>query len=264
MHRSALEYAREHRQEHTERLMELVRIPTVSTLPEHAPDLERAAAWLADLLRRIGMQAVDLLATGGPPAVYGEWLAAGAGAPTVLAYGHYDVQPADPLDAWHSPPFEPAVRGEVLYGRGASDDKGQLCAVLAAAEAYLKTGGRLPVNLKILLEGEEEVSSPHIAQFVRHERNRLAADAVVVVDEAMLDPHTPLIMYGLRGTVSLEVEVRGPAHDLHSGTFGGAVDNPFNVLVRLLAACQDAQTRRVTVPGFYDRVQPPGEAEPRP
>lgn len=252
----ALAYARAHRQTLLEALQDFLRIPSVSTQPEHKADIQQAAAWVAGYLRGMGMPQVEVVPTGGHPLVYGAWLGAGPGAPTLLVYGHYDVQPVDPLEEWHTPPFEPVVRGESLYARGASDNKGQAMAVLGAAEAYLKTSGRLPLNLKVLVEGEEEITSPHLAEAVRRERQRFAADAVLICDEAILDPQTPLLMYGLRGTLSLEVEVQGPAHDLHSGTFGGAVDNPLNVLTRLLAALQDPQTHRVAIPGFYDRVRP--------
>jgi acetylornithine deacetylase/succinyl-diaminopimelate desuccinylase-like protein len=202
------------------------------------------------------MNSVEMPAAQGFPVVYGEWLGAGENAPTLLAYGHYDVQPVDPLDEWLTPPFEPTVRGEDVFCRGASDNKGQLFAVLSAFEAYLKTEGRLPINVKVMLEGEEELSSPHMAPFIESHREKLAADAILICDEAVLDPQTPLIMYGVRGTLYLEVEVQGPARDLHSGTFGGAVDNPFNVLVRLLASLQDGATRCVLIPGFYDNVRP--------
>ncbi len=258
---AALNYVRDQQQQYLDPLMELLRIPSISTLPEHEPDMLRAACWLADRLRGLGMPRVEILRTDGYPVVYGEWVSGEAGGPTLLAYGHYDVQPVDPLDEWRTPPFAPAVQGENLFARGASDDKGQLFAVLAAAEAYLQTEGRLPLNLKVMLEGEEEVSSPHMPAFVRHHRGRLAADAVLICDGAILDPHTPLIMYGVRGMAYLEVEVRGPATDLHSGTFGGAVDNPFNVLVRMLAQLHDPQTRRITIPGFYDRVRPLSDDE---
>ncbi|MGC8839254.1 MAG: dipeptidase [Anaerolineae bacterium] len=252
----ALAYARAHRQALLEALQDFLRIPSVSTQPEHRGDIQRAAEWVAGYLRGMGMSQVEVVPTGGHPLVYGAWLGAGPEAPTLLVYGHYDVQPVDPLEEWQSPPFEPVVRGESLYARGASDNKGQVMAVLGAAEAYLKTSGRLPLNLKVLVEGEEEITSPHLGEAIRRDRARFAAHAVLICDEAILDPQTPLLMYGLRGTLSLEVEVRGPAHDLHSGTFGGAVDNPLNVLVHLLGALQDPQTRRIAVPGFYDRVRP--------
>jgi acetylornithine deacetylase/succinyl-diaminopimelate desuccinylase-like protein len=258
---TALSYVSAHFQDHLDALMELLRFPSVSTLPEHAADMQRAAGWLAAYLRRIGMSHVEAIVTEGAPVVYAEWLGAGASAPTLLAYGHYDVQPVDPLEEWETPPFEPTLRGDDLFCRGASDDKGQLFAVLAAAEAYLQTAGRLPVNLKVVLEGEEEILGESLPAVLRQRRGAWAADAVLICDEACLDPQTPLIIYGVRGNCYMEVEVLGPAHDLHSGTFGGAVDNPFNVLVRLLAACQDPATRRVQIPGFYDRVRPLGDEE---
>jgi acetylornithine deacetylase/succinyl-diaminopimelate desuccinylase-like protein len=258
---AALAYAQEHRQRNLDSLLELLRFPSVSMEPEHEPDMKRAADWLAAYLQQMGLSRVETPATEGYPVVYGEWLGAGEDAPTLLAYGHYDVQPVDPLDEWQTPPFEPTVRGDDVFCRGASDDKGQLFAVIAAAESWLKAEGRLPINLKLMLEGEEELSSPHMAAFVERHRQQLAADAILICDEAVLDPQTPLIMYGVRGTLYLEVAVRGPANDLHSGTFGGAVDNPFNVLVRLLAQLQDAATRRIKIPGFYDHVRPLGDAE---
>ena len=258
---AAFTYARDMRDRQLALLIDLLRIPSVSTLPEHRPDIERAAGWLAEYLGSIGLVHAKVMPTRGHPIVYADWLGAGPQAPTLLAYGHYDVQPADPVGEWRTSPFEPSIQGENLFCRGASDDKGQLMAVVAAAEAYLKTGGRLPINLKIVLEGEEEVLGPNLAELVRQRRDLLAADAVLICDEALLDPETPQILYGVRGNLYLELEVRGPAHDLHSGTFGGAVDNPFNVLVHLLAQLQDPVSRRVTVPGFYDRVRPLSEAE---
>jgi acetylornithine deacetylase/succinyl-diaminopimelate desuccinylase-like protein len=258
---ATLTYARERRQQQLDSLMELLRIPSVGMEPEREQDMHRAADWLAEHLRSMGMSRVEMPVTDGYPVVYGEWLGAGEDAPTLLAYGHYDVQPVDPVDEWKTPPFEPTVIGDDVFCRGSSDDKGQLFAVIAAAEAYLRAEGRLPINLKIMLEGEEELSSPHMAAFVERHRKQLAADVVLICDEAVLDPQTPLIMYGVRGTLYLEVGVHGPAHDLHSGTFGGAVDNPFNVLVRLLAQLQEPDTRRIKIPGFYDRVRPLGDAE---
>lgn len=252
---SALTCARQHRQHYLDSLVELLRIPSVSMEPDHEPDMKRAADWLAEYLLRLGMSRVEMPVTDGHPVVYGEWTGAGEDAPTLLVYGHYDVQPVDPIDEWQTPPFEPTIRGDDLFCRGASDDKGQLFATIAAAEAYLRTEGRLPINLKFVLEGEEELASPRMAAFVERHRKRLATDAILICDDAVLDPQTPLIMYGVRGNLYLEIEVRGPAHDLHSGTFGGIVDNPFNVLVRLLAQLQDPETRRIKIPGFYDRVR---------
>ena len=258
---AALSYAQDHRQQHLQSLTDLLRIPSISTLAEHEPDMERAALWLADYLQGIGMSRAEVMPTGGHPLVYAEWLGAGAEAPTLLAYGHYDVQPVDPLAEWHTPPFEPAVRGDDLFARGSSDDKGQVFAVVAAAEAHLQSSGQLPINLKLLFEGEEEITSPSLAPFVERHRHMLAADAVLICDQAMLSPQVPLIMYGLRGLAYMEVELRGPAQDLHSGTFGGVVDNPFNVLVRLLAQLKDPVTHRVLIPGFYSRVRPLSDEE---
>jgi acetylornithine deacetylase/succinyl-diaminopimelate desuccinylase-like protein len=249
------------RKQALDELIEWLRIPSISTLPEAAPDMQHAAAWLADHMRHIGLQSVTISPTPGHPVVYGEWLGAGPDAPTLLVYGHYDVQPVDPIERWDSPPFEPTVRGDHLYARGVSDDKGQLFMVLAAVESYLCGEGRLPINLKIMAEGEEEISSPNLAAWVRRERERLACDAVLICDSAMLDAQTPLLSYGTRGLAYMEVTVRGPANDLHSGTFGGMVDNPFNVLVRMLAQLQDGVTRRIRIPGFYDRVRSPDEEE---
>jgi acetylornithine deacetylase/succinyl-diaminopimelate desuccinylase-like protein len=250
---SAINFARTHREIHLAGLCNWLRIPSVSTLPEHAPDVHSAAAFAADFLSRMGMEQVGVRKTAGHPIAYGEWLHA-AGAPTLLIYGHFDVQPIDPAEEWTHPPFEPVVDNENLYARGASDDKGQAFAVLAALESYFKTSGKLPINVKVLLEGEEEVPSPNLAPYIREHAGELAADAILIADQDMLDPQHPVVMWGVRGQVYAEVEVRGPAHDLHSGTFGGSVDNPFNVLVRLLARLQDAQSRKVLIPGFYDRV----------
>lgn len=255
----ALDYARSHQGKSLDRLCEWLRIPSISTLAENAQDVRRAAQWISEALREMGLDHIEVVETSGHPLVYADWL--GAEGPTLLIYGHYDVQPVDPLDEWRTPPFEPQVVGDDLFGRGTTDDKGQAYAALAALEAYLKTSGRLPVNVKVLLEGEEEVLSPSLQVFLRERRQKLLADAILICDQEMLGPQTPVIMYGVRGNTYLEVEVRGPAQDLHSGMFGGAGDNPFNVLVRLLAALQDPETRRVTIPGFYDRVRPLSDDE---
>jgi len=255
----ALEYARANRAAHLDALCDWVRIPSVSALPEHAADVHRAGEWAVDRLRELGLHRAEMVDTAGHPIVYAEWM--GAQAPTLLIYGHFDVQPVDPIDEWKRPPFEPRLEGDSLYGRGTSDDKGQAFAVLAALESYLKSSGRLPVNVKVLLEGEEEITSPHLPPFLRDHTVQLSADAILIADQDMLDPQHPVVMYGVRGNLYVEIEVRGPASDLHSGTFGGAVDNPFNVLVRLLASLQDGSSRRVLIPGFYDAVQPLSAAE---
>lgn len=261
MRDAALSKARSRRAVHLDHLQEFLRIPSISTLPEAQRDIEAAAHWVADRMRQIGLEQVEVAPTAGHPVVYGQWLGAGADAPTLLVYGHYDVQPVDPVEEWQSAPFEPTVRGDNLYCRGASDDKGQVMVVLAAVESYLSATGRLPVNFKMIVEGEEEISSVHLASWVQQHRDGLACDAVLICDSAMLDAQTPMINHGTRGMAYMEVEVRGPASDLHSGTFGGVVDNPFNVLVRMLAQLQDPVTHRVLIPGFYDKVQPVSEEE---
>ncbi len=236
-------------------LCDWLRIPSISTLPQHKEDVERAAAWLARKLTAVGLENVEQVRTGGHPIVYGDWLHAGPDAPTLLVYGHYDVQPADPLELWTSPPFEPSVRGDDLFARGASDDKGQLFAHVAAVQALLATSGSLPVNVKFVVEGEEEDGSQALMAYVPAATQKLAADACLISDTHMLSPQQPLIIYGLRGMWAGEITVRGPAQDLHSGMFGGAVHNPNQALCELLARLHDAEGR-VTVPGFYDRVEP--------
>jgi acetylornithine deacetylase/succinyl-diaminopimelate desuccinylase-like protein len=249
----ALAYLRANEAPFLEEFKELLRIPGISTLPEHQADVLRTADWLADALRRLKMEAVDIIPTGGHPVVYGESLHA-EGKPTILIYGHYDVQPPDPLDEWETPPFEPTVRGENIYARGASDMKGQLFALLKALEA-LQRQGPYPLNIKFLLEGEEEVGSPNLARFIEEHKRLLACDVVLNCDGSILGPDTPSLIYALRGLAYFEVEIRGPKCDLHSGVFGGAVHNPAQVLCDLLAGMHDADGR-VTLPGFYDRVIP--------
>ena len=258
---AALTFARAHRGRTVRMVEELIRIPSISADPAHAGDVRRCAGRLAELLCRIGLDRVRVVETGRHPLVYGEWCRR-PGRPTVLVYGHYDVQPVDPLSAWRSPPFEPTRRGEHLYGRGASDDKGQVCAHLAAVEAWLRGAGRLPVNLRCLLDGEEEIGSPSLAGFLRRQQDRLASDVVVVSDTRMLGPGRPAITVGLRGLLNLELEVRGPRGDLHAGTFGGAVHNPLQALCELLAGLH-GRDGRVAVPGFYDRVRRVSERDRR-
>ena len=258
---AALDYARQNQKVFLDRLFELLRFPSISTLPENAEDIEKTADWLVNYLKEIGLSGVKKYATAGFPLVYAEWLEAGPSFPTLLVYGHYDVQPVDPLELWHTPPFEPTIKENAIYGRGTSDDKGQMMALLAALEAYLKTSGRLPINVKVLLEGEEEILSPSIGSFLAEYRQQLACDAVITCDDSILDPQIPVITYGLRGNCYMEVRVSGPSEDLHSGGFGGVVDNPLNVLVRMLAALQDGKTHKVLIPGFYDRVRELEDAE---
>lgn len=255
----ALEYARASRDKYLKDLCRWLSIASISTLPEYAQDVRRAAQWAANKLTKLGFDEVRIAETLRHPLVYAQKL--GLDRPTLLVYGHYDVQPADPLEAWRHPPFDPLIDGDNLYARGASDDKGQAYAILAALQSILATEDNLPVNIKVLLEGEEEISSPNLFPYLREYADQLEADAVLIADSSMLDPGHPVIMYGLRGSLYVEIEVRGPGSDLHSGTFGGAVDNPFNVLSRLLASLQDGRTRRVLFPGFYDKVQELDEEE---
>ena len=231
-----------------------LRIPSVSAQPEHRDDMRRCADHIAADLRALGMTGVEVVSTAGHPVVYGEWLGA-PGKPTALLYGHYDVQPPDPLDLWTTRPFEPVVRNGNLYARGAVDDKGQVYMHLKAIEAHMKVNGRLPINLKVMIEGEEEVGSENLGPFLRERRAQLDADVILVSDTAMLGPDQPALTYALRGILYTQIEVTGPAHDLHSGHFGGAVMNPANALCAIIAALKDADGR-ITVPGFYDRVRP--------
>lgn len=255
MRSDALAYAQNHRDEALKNLQALLRIPSISTLPEHQPDMQRAAEWLVAKFDEIGLQNPRRLATaGGPDVVYAEWLKAGPNAPTLLIYGHYDVQPADPLEEWLTPPFEPTVKGDNMFGRGANDNKGQLYTHVAAVAAYLRSTGRLPLNVKFLLEGEEEIGSPHLADFVARDQELLAADAALISDTPIVDPQTPALVTGVRGLVYMEVYLRGSRRDLHSGVYGGAVENPLNAMVRLLASLHDADGR-ITIPGFYDSVR---------
>lgn len=258
---NALSYARAHTRGSVHQLLDLVRFPTVSSDPARAGDLRRCAAWLADHLRRIGMHRARVIPTNRHPLVYAEWLGA-PGRPVVLIYGHYDVQPAEPLDAWRTPPFEPVVHGDDLYGRGASDDKGQMFAHVKALEALLATTGGLPVNVRCLFDGEEEIGSPSLPAFLGRGRGVLAADVALLSDTRMLAPGRPAITYALRGTLGLEIELRGPPHDLHSGSFGGAVLNPIQALCEIVASLHD-EHGRVAIPGFYDRVRRVSMAERR-
>ena len=242
------------REEHLNELKELLRIPSVSAKSEHKPDIERAAQWVAEKLRAAGLDKVEVAPTKMHPLVYGESLQA-PGKPTILFYGHYDVQPAEPLDLWTSPAFEPAIRNGNLYGRGTADDKGQVHIHLKALGALRTTHGKLPVNVKVMIEGEEEIGSVSLWDFVRQNRERLKADALVVSDTAMLAKGVPSITYGLRGLSYYQIEVTGAAQDLHSGVFGGAVPNPITILSEMIAKLHD-RNFRVDIPGFYDDVAP--------
>jgi len=250
---NVIDFINTNRDRYVHELKEFLAIPSISALPEHQGDVRRCAEWAAGELQRIGMENVRLVETPGHPVVYAEWLGA-PGAPTILFYGHYDVQPVDPLDLWESPPFEATVRDGEIYARGAADDKGQVFMHFKAIEAHLKQNGRLPVNMKIVLEGEEEVGSDNLDDFVKEHRDLLAADVVVISDSTMFDRGVPSICYGLRGLVYFQIDVRGTKSDLHSGSFGGAVANPNMVLAQILAQMKD-RSGRVRIPGFYDDVR---------
>lgn len=258
-HTGVAKYIDEHKDAHLKELYELLRIPSVSTKTERKPDIERAANWIAEKLRTVGMSKVEVIATKGHPLVYAESLGA-PGKPTVLFYGHYDVQPAEPLELWTTPAFEPTVRGGNLFGRGTADDKGQVHIHLAALESMFAVEGKLPVNIKVLIEGEEEVGSANLWDFVQGNKAKLKADALIVSDTSMLAPGVPSVTYGLRGLVYYEVEITGAAQDLHSGVFGGAAPNPLTILAELFAKMHD-KNFHVTVPGFYDDVAKLSAAE---
>jgi acetylornithine deacetylase/succinyl-diaminopimelate desuccinylase-like protein len=234
-------------------LIEWLRIPSISTLPAHKADVHQAAEWLASHLRQIKLDHVQVIESDIHPLVYADWLHAGPDAPTVLCYGHFDVQPVDPLDKWDSPPFTPTQRGDDLYARGASDDKGQTFIQVKAVEALLATAGKLPINLKFLIEGEEEFGGETIDAYVKSHRQELACDAVLISDTHILSPSQPSIIYGLRGMWAAELTVTTARRDLHSGSFGGAVHNANQALAELLAGLHDSDGR-VAVPGFYDQV----------
>jgi acetylornithine deacetylase/succinyl-diaminopimelate desuccinylase-like protein len=251
----ALAYARAHRKKSLEELKEFIRFASVSAQPRHADDTAKCAVWLADHLTGIGLEQAQVIPTARHPIVHAEWRHASPGIPTVLIYGHYDVQPAEPLEEWRSSPFEPLVRGDNIYGRGADDNKGQMLAHVKAIESFLKTAGALPVNVVCLFEGEEEIGSPNLGSFLVSNRSALAADCAVVSDTQIPGPGRPAITYALRGNLSVELEVRGPSRELHSGRFGGAIHNPLQALCEIVAKLHDNQGR-IGIPGFYDRVRP--------
>jgi acetylornithine deacetylase/succinyl-diaminopimelate desuccinylase-like protein len=254
-----LDFINVNRDRYVDELKEYLAIPSVSALPQHAGDVRRAAEWTAEALRRAGMHDVRVTDTPGHPVVYGEWLGA-PGKPTILYYGHYDVQPVDPVDLWTTPPFEATVRDGEIYARGAADDKGQVFMHIKAIEAFTKKTGGLPVNMKVLIEGEEEVGSDHLGEFIKNHKQDLLADVVVISDSPMFDRGIPSICYGLRGLAYFQIDIRGTKSDLHSGSFGGAVANPAFVLTQLLAQMKD-RSGRVKIPGFYDAVRPLSDME---
>lgn len=260
MSSSTSEYVSSNRERFLEELLDFLRIPSISTLPENKADVARAAQFTADSLKKAGLENVEIIPTAGHPLVYADWMHA-EGAPTVLCYGHYDVQPPDPLELWKSPPFEPEIRDGNLYARGSADDKGQMYMHVKAVETLMAVhGGKLPVNLKFLVEGEEEIGGKSIAQFVPNHKEKLKADVALVSDTALYAEGVPTLCIGLRGLVYMEVEAKGPGRDLHSGLYGGAAPNAVYGLIELLGKAKDADGR-IQIPGFYDEVAEPAAAE---
>ena len=256
----AVDFARSNQQRFLNELKDLLRIPSVSTLEEHKPDIQKAADYVANELRRIGMENVEVIPTKGHPLIYADWLRA-SGKPTVLMYAHYDVQPAEPLDEWHSPPFEPTERNNNIYARGAVDDKGQLWMEVKALEALMQAGGgKLPINVKIIFEGEEEVGGESIAEYIRKQKAKLKADFALVCDTELFAPDLPTLCVGLRGLVYTEIEAYGAKTDLHSGMYGGAAPNPFFALIEMISKMKDSKGK-VLIPGFYKGVKAPTAAE---
>ena len=240
---------------YTRELLEFLSIPSVSSLSEHAGDVRRAADWVAMRLGGAGMEEIEILEPGGHPCVYGEWLGAGEGKPTVLIYGHFDTQPVDPVELWSSPPFEPTIREGRIYARGSSDDKGNMLIPILAIEAFLTSAGSLPVNLKVLFEGEEETGSRYLSDFIKANRERLTCDLVISADGMQAREDTPALVVGWKGLCSLQIDVRGPGVDLHSGIYGGAVQNPIHALAQILSSMRSADGR-ILVDGFFDSVLP--------
>jgi acetylornithine deacetylase/succinyl-diaminopimelate desuccinylase-like protein len=259
MSSTAIAFAKKNEARFLEELKTLLRIPSVSTLPEHKGDIAKAAEFVAAELRRIGIEHVEVIPTEGHPLVYGDWLHQ-AGKPTVLIYAHYDVQPAEPLDEWLSPPFEPTERNQNLYARGAVDDKGQLWMQIKALESLFAADGKLPVNVRLIFEGEEEVGGEAVERFVHEHGERLKADVALICDTELFAPELPTLCVGLRGLVYTEIEARGAATDLHSGVYGGAAPNPFFALCQIISKLKD-EDGRILIPGFYDQWASPTDAE---
>jgi acetylornithine deacetylase/succinyl-diaminopimelate desuccinylase-like protein len=254
-----MNYYELHHDEYLEGLKTFLRIPSISTLSEHKPDIRRAAEFVRAELERAGLQHAELIEGPGNPLVYGEWTGA-PGKPTLLLYGHYDVQPPDPLEEWKTPPFEPDIRDGNIYARGSADDKGQTYILIKAVEGLLKQHGKLPVNVKFLIEGEEEVGGEHIESYVDSRPARLKSDAAIICDTEMFAPDLPTICVGLRGIVYGELLVEAARQDLHSGVYGGAAPNPLQAVAEIICALKD-RDGRIRIPGFYDRVKPPTPAE---
>lgn len=254
-----LSYIDSNKDRYLSELKDFIAIPSVSSQSQHNADMQKCAEWVVSQMKAIGMQNAQIMPTPGHPVVYSEWLGA-PGKPTVLFYGHYDVQPVDPLNLWTSPPFEATIRGDQLFARGSADDKGQVFIHFKAIEAYMKNNGSLPVNIKMLIEGEEEVGSANLDNFVESHKDLLKADLVLISDSSMFAKGVPSVCYGLRGLAYMEVEVTGPNSDLHSGSFGGSLHNPIQALTEIIASLHD-KNGKITIPGFYDDVRPLSKKE---
>ena len=254
-----LSYIESNHERYLAELKELIAIPSVSSQTERKPEMRRTAEWLRNYMTKIGLQNAQILETEGHPVVYADWLSA-TGKPTILVYGHYDVESEDPVSEWKSPPYEATERDGNLYGRGTADDKGQIFIHLKAIEAFLINGGTLPVNIKIIFEGEEEIGSEHLPKFINEHKELLKADIIVISDTDIFAKDVPSITYGLRGLSYMEVEVTGPNTDLHSGSFGGSLHNPIQALTEMIAFLHD-KNGRITVKGMYDDVRPLTKAE---
>ena len=250
--REVIEYIKKNKENYIDELKEFLSIPSISTLPENKKDILKCAQFVSDKLKGAGMSRVEIFKTEGHPVVYGEWLGA-PGKPTVLVYGHYDVQPVDPVELWNSPPFEPVIKDGKIFARGATDDKGQLFMHIKSVEAFFKITGSLPLNIKYLIEGEEEIGSSNLEIFINQHKDLLKCDSVLISDTALYESGSPALTYGLRGITYTEIEVTGPDRDLHSGEYGGAVANPINVLADMISRLHD-KNGKITIPGFYDDV----------
>lgn len=256
---AADQYFKTHRAAHLEELRAFLRIPSISSLSEHQADIRKGAEWLKEAMLKAGLENAEIFETEGHPVVYADWLHA-EGKPTVLVYGHYDVQPVDPLHLWETPPFDPHVRDNKLFARGASDDKGQVFMHVKAVEALLQLDGELPVNIKFIIEGEEEIGSPNLPLYVEQNKEQLAADLIVISDTGMQGPGRPAVCYGLRGLAGIQIDVKGPKGDLHSGLYGGAVQNPLHAIVEILESFRDKEGV-IQVEGFYEDVLPVSDKE---
>ena len=247
-------YLMDHRERFINELLDFLRFPSISAMPAHAGDVQKTAQWVESRMKAAGIESVRIMPTGGHPVVYGEWLHA-PGMPTVLIYGHFDTQPVDPLDLWDSPPFEPLIKNGRIYARGASDDKGNMLIPILAAESMLKTSGKLPVNVKFLFEGQEEIGSPQLPAFIEGNKSLLSCDMVLSADGGQWGENQPLLALGTRGLVSVFLDVKGPDHDLHSGTYGGTIENPIHALSEILSSMHDHEGR-ITVKGLYENIRP--------